>query len=115
MRAGRCLVALPEILENGLVLVRRHAGAGVDHLDPHVIARAACAHADATALGELDRVSGKVQHNLPHARRVADQFTRQVRRYARGDLEPLVLRARGEQFGRALDQRDEVERRLDEV
>ena len=42
-----------------------------------------------------------------------EQCTRQVRRDARRDLEPLVLRARGEQFGGALDQRDEVEGRLD--
>ena len=60
--------------------------------------------ADAARRGELHRVAGEVHQHLPQAHAVGEHEARRVGADRGGDLQPLALGARREQFDHALDE-----------
>jgi len=67
------------------------------------------ADADAAALGELDRVAGEVDQDLPHPVGIAQHGGREVLGHVEGDLDALVLGAGRQQLDDPLGERRQVE------
>ena len=108
--ARRRSVRLTEGFEDGVVLLRRDADAGVG--DAEVQLRAALGarvlpdgDEDVAALGELERVADQVRQDLLNPRRVADDAGRHVRVDVANELEPLLVRAEGERLERVRNRR----------
>ena len=98
--AGDGIVGLREPLEDLLLLLRRHADAGVGHLeaDPDAVAFLADdgqPDDDLPFMGELDRVGQQVRQDLPKTGEVADDGTRHLRRHDRPEPGAPCRRAAG--------------------
>ncbi len=101
----RRLVRLLEGLEDGRLLIRGNADAGVLHLEMQcdgsrlrreVRLRLRDAQRDATGRGELDRVADEVAEHLRQTMGIAAQHRRHVRRDVAAQVNAFVARAHAE-------------------
>ena len=108
---------LLELQEDARLLLGRDADAGVAHLEHDLVAHGARLDhdADATGLGELDRIAGEVEQHLAQACGIAGDALRQRLVDVGGDFEALGLRAGPEQLDHLLDQSERRERTRLEV
>ena len=108
-------VRLPERLEYQILLVGGDADACVHDLELEggfVFGDGfrIDGHHDVAFVGELDGIADQVREHLPQAHRIADERRRDLRRDVGHDLEPLLVRAKGERTDRIGDQIAEIER-----
>src|ERR1700687_43344 len=78
--ARRAAVGLLEFEKDAALLRRRDADAGVAHQEAHVALSAAGLDddGDPAAVGELDRIAGKIEQHLAQPRRIACHAARQA-------------------------------------
>ena len=109
-------IRLRERLEQALAALLVDADAGIGDREAHRGAAAADrrrrgAHRDAAVLGEFQRIAEKIEQDLPHARRVADQRVVRAGLDRAGQHQALRGRLRLERAHHAVDQAGEREDR----
>jgi hypothetical protein len=108
---SRPIVGLLEFQKDAPLSFRCNSDARIAHGKSHLIVTAAALYRDGkpSLLRELDRVASEVEEDLAQSSGIAGDHSWQLVIHIVGDVEPLCLCARRDEFDRFLDQCREIE------